>query len=46
MAKRVLIAQAVVIGVALLVLMVKEYPGLIREIRIWRMVGPPTRQGR
>jgi hypothetical protein len=39
MAKRVLMAQAVLIaGVGLGVVM-KEFPNLVREIRIWRMAG-------
>ena len=39
MAKRVLIAQVVLLVAGLLALFIKEFPGLIREIRIWRMVG-------
>lgn len=37
MAKRVLIAQAVLVGGGLLALFLRELPGAIREIRIWRM---------
>ncbi|MEV8565509.1 hypothetical protein AB0436_07950 [Streptomyces sp. NPDC051322] len=37
-AKRVLIAQAVLVGGLGLAILVKELPGLAREIRIWRMV--------
>ncbi|RCW44641.1 hypothetical protein DFQ14_104230 [Halopolyspora algeriensis] len=37
MAKRVLIAQGVLVGAAVLGMFVKEVPGLIREIRMWRM---------
>ncbi|MCQ4041421.1 hypothetical protein ACFOSC_13165 [Streptantibioticus rubrisoli] len=36
-AKRVLIAQAVLAGAAALVILAKEFPGLVREVRIWRM---------
>ncbi|MDQ3886458.1 MAG: hypothetical protein M3308_05490 [Actinomycetota bacterium] len=36
-AKRVLIAEAVLVGGGLLALFLKEFPGLVREIRIWRM---------
>ncbi|WP_170843108.1 hypothetical protein [Streptomyces oceani] len=39
MARRVLIAQAVLLGGAVLALTVKEFPGLMREVRIWRMMG-------
>lgn len=39
MARRVLIAQAVIAGALGLVILVKEIPGLVREVRIWRMVG-------
>lgn len=38
-AKRVLTAQAVLVGSAVLGLLVWELPGLVREIRIWRMAG-------
>lgn len=37
MAKRILIAQAVLIGLAILALFVNELPGAIREVRMWRM---------
>lgn len=39
MAKRVLIAQAVLAGGLVLTLFLKELPGLAREIKIWRMAG-------
>ncbi|MFC3575065.1 hypothetical protein ACFOZ0_17625 [Streptomyces yaanensis] len=39
MAKRVLIAQAVLLGGAAAILLVREMPGVVREIRIFRMVG-------
>lgn len=39
MAKRVLIAQAVLAGGLLLTVFLKELPGLAREIKIWRMAG-------
>ncbi|MFF0793560.1 hypothetical protein [Streptomyces spiralis] len=38
-AKRMLIAQAVMAGGLALAVLVKEMPGIVREIRIWRMVG-------
>ncbi|PRX50997.1 hypothetical protein B0I33_101149 [Prauserella shujinwangii] len=37
MAKKILIAQGVLIGAAVLGILVREYPGLVREIRMWRM---------
>ncbi|MER6982819.1 hypothetical protein [Streptomyces carpinensis] len=37
--KQVLIAEAVVVGGLALALLVKELPGALREVRIWRMVG-------
>ncbi|MEU8591200.1 hypothetical protein AB0C59_29975 [Streptomyces sp. NPDC048664] len=41
MARRVLIAEAMLVtGVAAVVLL-REMPGLVREVRIWRMVGLP-----
>jgi hypothetical protein len=39
MAKRVLIAQGVLVGGFVLALFVKELPGLAREIKILRMAG-------
>ena len=39
MARRVLIGQGVLVGGLLLALFVREIPGLVREIRIWRMAG-------
>ncbi|MFF4394415.1 hypothetical protein [Streptomyces sp. NPDC001480] len=38
-AKGVLTAQAVLVGSAALALLAWELPGLMREIRIWRMAG-------
>ncbi|MEU6478622.1 hypothetical protein ABZ858_17330 [Streptomyces sp. NPDC047017] len=38
-AKHVLAAEAAVVGGLALALLVKELPGIVREIRIWRMVG-------
>ncbi|GHF06339.1 hypothetical protein GCM10014715_72960 [Streptomyces spiralis] len=38
-AKRMLVAEAVVVGGLALALLVKEMPGIVREVRIWRMVG-------
>lgn len=37
MAKRILIAQGVILGVGLLALLLNELPGAIREVRMWRM---------
>ncbi|MFF8596229.1 hypothetical protein ACF061_33325 [Streptomyces sp. NPDC015220] len=37
--KQVLTVEAAVLGGLVLALLVKEMPGLLREIRIWRMVG-------
>lgn len=36
-ARRILIAQAVLVGGALLALLLRELPGAVREVRIWRM---------
>ncbi|EFF88437.1 MULTISPECIES: hypothetical protein [Streptomyces] len=44
-AKQVLTAEAAVIGGLALALLVKELPGIVREIRIWRMVGVRPRAG-
>ncbi|GHF07056.1 MULTISPECIES: hypothetical protein [Streptomyces] len=45
MARRLLIAQAVVAGAVTLGLLLKEIPGIVREIRIWRMTGFPAGPG-
>ena len=37
-AKRILIAQAVLAGGLAVAILAKEMPGLVREVRIWRMV--------
>lgn len=37
MAKKILIAQVVILSAGLLALFVREFPGLIREIRMWRI---------
>lgn len=37
-AQRVLIAQGVALGAAALALIVHEFPGIVREVRIWRMI--------
>lgn len=37
-AQRVLIAEGVVIGALTLALLVREFPGILRELRIWRMI--------
>lgn len=46
-ARRILMAEAVLVGGALVALLVKEWPGMVREVRIWRMVGlrPGSRPG-
>ncbi|GAA5054904.1 hypothetical protein [Streptomyces sp. SID10815] len=44
-AKQVLTAEAAVIGGLVLAVLVKELPGIVREIRIWRMVGVRPRPG-
>lgn len=38
-AKQVLAVEIAVVGGLALALLVKEMPGLVREVRIWRMVG-------
>ncbi|MFI9645825.1 hypothetical protein ACIHAA_05935 [Streptomyces sp. NPDC052040] len=38
-AKRVLIAEGLLVGAVALALLAREVPGLVREVRIWRMVG-------
>ncbi|CAL9351718.1 hypothetical protein SUDANB126_00493 [Streptomyces sp. enrichment culture] len=42
-AKRILMAEAALVGGALLALLVKEWPGMRREVRIWRMAGSRPR---
>ncbi|SDX71478.1 hypothetical protein SAMN05216215_101424 [Saccharopolyspora shandongensis] len=37
MARKILILQAVLICVGLIALLLREIPGLVREIRMWRM---------
>ncbi|MEU5085310.1 hypothetical protein [Streptomyces sp. NPDC021356] len=37
--RQVLAAEAAVMGALALALLAKEIPGIIREVRIWRMVG-------
>jgi hypothetical protein len=44
-AKWALIAQVVLLVAALVALLMKELPGMRREIRIMRMVGIGPRQG-
>ncbi|MGP3987273.1 hypothetical protein [Streptomyces sp. 3N207] len=39
LAKRVLIGQGTVIGLLGLAMFLRELPGLVREVRIWRMIG-------
>ncbi|MBE9500185.1 hypothetical protein IHE61_25620 [Streptomyces sp. GKU 257-1] len=38
-AKRVLLGQGAVLGAVVLAMLVREFPGLVREVRIWRMIG-------
>ncbi|MGY1438967.1 hypothetical protein [Streptomyces reniochalinae] len=38
-ARRVLIAQVAVVGMLAAGILVRELPGAVREVRIWRMVG-------
>ncbi|MGW3727879.1 hypothetical protein [Streptomyces sp. NPDC000851] len=38
-AKRILIAEAAVLGGAALALLIAEFPGIVREVRLWRMAG-------
>lgn len=37
MAKKILIAQCVLLGLAVLALLVNEIPGAVREVRMWRI---------
>ncbi|MFF5533536.1 hypothetical protein ACFY71_13765 [Streptomyces cinerochromogenes] len=37
-ARRVLVAEAAVVGGLALALFVREIPGIRREVRIWRMI--------
>ncbi|MFG2881916.1 hypothetical protein ACGFYV_06250 [Streptomyces sp. NPDC048297] len=37
--RQVLLAQAVLVGGLMLALLVKEIPGIVRELRIYRMTG-------
>ncbi|WP_187645601.1 hypothetical protein [Streptomyces sp. TRM49041] len=39
MARRVLMAEAVLVGGLALAILIREIPGLMREVRIWRMAG-------
>lgn len=41
MAKRVLVAEAMLVAGVAAVVLLREMPGLVREVRIWRMVGLP-----
>ncbi|MCF3103132.1 hypothetical protein IPZ58_16285 [Streptomyces roseoverticillatus] len=45
MGRRLLIAQAVVAGAVALGILVKEFPGIVQEVRIWRMAGLRPRSG-
>jgi hypothetical protein len=37
-AQRLLLAQGALLGAAALVMLVRELPGIRREVRIWRMI--------
>jgi hypothetical protein len=37
MARRILLAQVILLCAALVALLLRELPGLVREIRMWRM---------
>jgi hypothetical protein len=37
-AKQLLAVEIAVVGGAVLALLAKEVPGLVREVRIWRMI--------
>ncbi|WP_199811579.1 hypothetical protein [Streptomyces sp. NRRL S-340] len=37
--RQVLAAEAGVLGALVLALLAREMPGIVREVRIWRMVG-------
>ncbi|MEU2060786.1 hypothetical protein [Streptomyces sp. NPDC013455] len=37
-ARRVLVAEAAVVGGLVLTMLVRELPGIRREVRIWRMI--------
>ncbi|CAM5673612.1 hypothetical protein AB0F92_17710 [Kitasatospora aureofaciens] len=39
MARRVLIAEVLIVGTITLAMLVREIPGMRRELRMWRMVG-------
>lgn len=39
LARRVLAGQLALAGTLVLAVLVREFPGLVREVRIWRMVG-------
>jgi hypothetical protein len=39
MARRILIAEAVIVGGLVLGVLLRELPGAVREVRIWRMAG-------
>ncbi|MEV5147714.1 hypothetical protein [Streptomyces sp. NPDC052727] len=45
-AQRVLIAQGVALGALTLGLLVLELPGIVREVRIWRMIKLRSGAGR
>ncbi|UGQ11492.1 hypothetical protein LO772_32705 [Yinghuangia sp. ASG 101] len=46
LARRVLIAQVVIAGAVLALVLGREIPGIVREVRIWRMVGVLPRGSR
>lgn len=39
MARRLLILEAILGATVVLAVLLREVPGMIREVRIWRMVG-------
>jgi hypothetical protein len=48
MAKRILIAQGVLVGIVLAVIALRELPGAVRELKMWRMarLRKPTSRSR
>ncbi|WP_159048602.1 hypothetical protein [Streptomyces sp. NRRL F-4489] len=41
-ARRVVTAEVVLLAGAALALLIREMPGLVREVRIWRMAAFPS----
>ncbi|MFB0614415.1 hypothetical protein [Streptomyces sp. AGS-58] len=44
--RRLLLVQAALVGGLVAALVVKEFPGLVREVRIYRMAGGPRARHR